>query len=600
MKRFIILSILLFLFTSIVSIAQNFTANIEETGSYYRLTFSVSSNDVSDFTPPSLAAFEVLSGPSTSTFSSYQMINGHTKHSETTSYTYILSAKKEGNIIIGSATIKANGRTLRSKPISLHAQVKTSTANSQSKNRHESDIEGENLQQAGSAVTNRDLFIDVTPSRTRVCEQEAVLLTYRIHSRIGVGLANTQLTTKPDFKGLISQEIPLPGNQIQTTLEHRNGTTYRQGVILQYVIFPQQSGRIEIPSITFDCTVVQQDNSMDLAEAFFNGGGSIGVQVRRTVPITYIQVDALPKPKPANFSGAVGKFSIKGEILNPEIKTNDVATYRITLNGLGNLKLITQPKVSFPTDFDTYDAKTNDNTRITANGLSGQLTFDYTFVPRNIGKYTIPQVDFVYYDSESKEYKTISTKSIAIDVKKGEQSNADVDRQLALLKSDIHDIHTTTQLNKRLFSLDWGSLSYWILLTILFILFLSLIFIGSRYVRSQSDITKRLRSNASKQVAKRLQEAEKLLNQPNTSAFYAAVSKAMCGYLSDYYGLAHSEINRENIEKRLQKSGVTQENINSFLQVFDTCQYAQYAQISNDNRKEVLQQALNAIEKIKS
>lgn len=209
-------------------------------------------------------------------------------------------------------------------------------------------------------MTQRDLFIDVTPNRTRIREQEAVLLTYRIHVRAGVALSNTSLTQKPDFKGLISQEIPLPGNQIQTTIEHRGGATYRTGTILQYVVFPQKAGRITIPSITFDCAVLQQDHTMDLADAFFNGGGTVGVQVRRKVPEITLQVDALPQPKPANFSGAVGKFNLQGKLLTPNVRTNDVATYRITLNGLGNMKLISAPTVNFPKDFDTYDPKTNE------------------------------------------------------------------------------------------------------------------------------------------------------------------------------------------------------------------------------------------------
>lgn len=603
MKHNIFLTLILSVFAALGMTAQNFTAAIEEAGSYYRLSFTVTSSDASGFIPPSLAAFEILSGPSTSTFSSYQIVNGRTSHSETTSYTYILSAKKAGNITIGAASIRVNGRTLHSKPISLHAHAGGSaTGNSTSRNHNQGgdvdDIGGERLQQAGSAVTSRDLFIDVTPSRTKVREQEAVLLTYRIHSRVGVGLANTQLTTKPDFKGLISQEIPLPGNQIQTTIEHRNGTTYRTGTILQYVVFPQQSGRIVIPSITFDCTVVQQDNSMDFADAFFNGGGSIGVQVKRTVPVTTLQVEALPQPKPANFSGAVGKFSIQGKVLNADIKTNDVATYRINLNGLGNLKLITPPKVAFPTDFDTYDAKTNDNTRVTENGLTGQLTFDYTFVPRNVGKYTIPAINFVYFDTESGDYKTISTQPITLDVKKGKRSNADVDRQLALLRSDIHDIHASSQENALPALLTWGTTAFWALHILLILAFAAILYFGSRYVHAHSDIVSRRRSGASKQAMKRLREAEKLLNAQDTSAFYAAVNKAVTGFLADKFGIEQAEMNHEKIESKLSEEGVSAENIEAILAVMDTCQFAQYAPGADNQRSDVYMQALHAIESL--
>ena len=266
MKQRIVLFLTLSL-TALLAAAQSFTAKVEPAGGYYRLTFTVASDGVEDFTPPNLSAFEKLSGPMPSTFSSFQMINGRTSHESSTTYTYILSPKKSGKLTIGPATVKVKGKVLRSAPITLHATAANpSGSGSQSgqkqQGRNEDDEQIE-VQQAGSAVSQRDLFIDMTPSRTRVMEQEAVLLTYRIHVRVGVGLSNTQLTTKPDFKGLISHELPLPGSQIQMTVERHNGTTYRTGTILQYVIFPQQAGKLTIPSITFDCTVVQQDRTLN-------------------------------------------------------------------------------------------------------------------------------------------------------------------------------------------------------------------------------------------------------------------------------------------------------------------------------------------------
>lgn len=90
--------------------AQSFTAKIEDIGGYYRLSFTVSSCSASAFTPPSLSAFEVLSGPNESTFRNYQMVNGHSSSSESTTYTYILSARQNGKINIGAASIRVGGK----------------------------------------------------------------------------------------------------------------------------------------------------------------------------------------------------------------------------------------------------------------------------------------------------------------------------------------------------------------------------------------------------------------------------------------------------------------------------------------------------------
>lgn len=599
MKRSLLLFILLLHW--LAAHAQNFTAQIEDVNGYYRLTFTATSKDASHFTPPSLDDFEILSGPNLSTFSNFQMVNGRASHTETKSFTYILSAKKSGKLSIGPASVRVGKRTLRSAPLSFDAKAGTQSNKSHSRNQGQAGGNGGNadeVQQIGSNVTQRDLFIDVTPSRTRVREQEAVLLTYKIHSRVGVGLANTQLTTKPDFKGLISQEIPLPGNQIQTSLEHRNGTTYRTGTILQYLVFPQQSGEITIPSIVFDCTVVQQDRTMDLADAFFNGGGSIGVQVRRTVPVTKIQVDALPQPKPANFSGAVGKFHIEAKVLNPSVRTNDVATYRVSLNGLGNLKLITAPVVKFPNDFDTYDAKTNENTKVTQDGLTGQLTFDYTFVPRNVGKYEIPAIEFTYFDTETGSYQTIRTRPIPLNVEKGERSNADVDHQLALLRSDIHDIHTSGFRSGRSAWLMWGTWNFTVLNLLVIALLAACIAGLRRYASLRADVTGRRRSGAAKQAERRLHEAEKLLQSPAQADFYAAVSKALTLYITDTFGVGQADLSHERIRQLLTEKGADAEAIDGFLDVMQTCQFAQYAPGADQQRNEVYQKAIQVLQAI--
>ena len=482
-----------------------------------------------------------------------------------------------------------------SNPISINVKGNSSQGGSASRQNsshaNTQQQEGNGVQQSGSPVTQRDLFIDVTPSRTRVKEQEAVLLTYRIHSRVGVGLSNTSLMQKPDFKGLISQELPIPGNQIQTSLEHRGGTTYRTGTILQYVVFPQKSGNIVIPSITFNCAVIQQDNTMDLADLFFNGGGTMSVQVKRTVPQITLHVDPLPSPRPTNFSGAVGKFSLNGKVLNPTVKTNDVATYRITLSGLGNLKLITAPIVEFPKDFDTYDAKTNDNTKVSANGLHGELTFDYTFVPRNVGDYTIPAVNFVYFDTSTNSYQTIHTQPIHLHVAKGERSNADVDKQLALLKSDIRPLHEAD--SESIFA--WGKMGFWLLIALWIASFIGVWNFTNAWNTDRADIIGRRQRNAGKQTIKRLRTAQSILTGKSQGDFHAAIMNALNGFIADTFNIGQSDINTESIQALLTQRGTDAILIDRLLKLIENCQYAQYAPGSSQDKQATYDEAVDVI-----
>ncbi len=591
-----ILKTLLLLFAALswtMAQAQTFRAKVEDAGGYYRLSFTVSSNDAENFAPPSLDAFEVLSGPSQYTSSSVQIVNGHASSSSSTTYTYILASRKSGRMTIGPATVRVDGKTLRSNAVTFNAQANAGGGGSAPQGRSQGSSGGDGysdgVQQAGSAVTQRDLFIDVVPSRTRVREQEAVLLTYRIHARVGVGLSNTSLSQKPDFKGIISQEIPLPGNQIQTSIEHRNGAAYRTGTILQYLIFPQKSGVLTIPSITFDCAVIQQDRSMDLADLFFNGGGTIGVQVKRTVPVLRLNVEALPQPRPANFSGAVGKFSIEGKMLSQNVRTNDVATYRITLNGLGNLKLVSAPKVNFPADFDTYDAKTTDNTKVTKNGLNGQLVFDYTFVPRNVGDYTIPATEFVFFDTEAGEYRTVRTNAVQLHITKGERSNADVDKQLALLKSDIRAPHAVSSAS----FFAWGSVGMWILFAICLMLMVVANVLLTVWLSRQGDTAANRRQRADSVSRKRLRVAQRILQGKEKGNFHEAVSRALFLYVADSCNVPLADLSAEAIRSLLAERQVTEELIDRFSALIDRCQYAQYANAGGESTAEAKQTTIN-------
>ncbi len=585
--------------------AQSMNAQIDDMGDYFRLTFTVNSSDATSFTPPSLADFEVLSGVSKSTMSNIQVVNGHMSRSSSTSFTYILAPRKTGHLTIGSASVKVGGKTVKSRPVSFNAQAASGKAGQSSSSKASQQSGGSynsDIQQTGSPVTERDLFIDVTPSRTKVHEQEAVLLTYRIHARVGVALSNTQLTTKPDFKGLISQDIPLPNNQIETHIEHRVNGTYKTGTLLQYVVFPQQSGKITIPSISFDCTVIQQDHDMNIAEAFFNGGGTIGVNVKRKVAPITLDVQALPQPKPAGYAGAVGKFCIKGQLLNQGVRTNDVATYRITLSGTGNTKLITAPQVTFPKDFDTFDAKTNDKTKVTPNGMSGDVTFDYTFVPRNVGKYTIPATEFVYYDTEANAYRTLTIPAFTIDVKKGDKSRSDVDKQLALLQSDIHDIHKVDASNARLFTksamLNWNSWGYWLTTIILLIIFAVALKVLSAFAGNRADTVGRKRRGAAKQSQRLLAEAEKQINDADGRNFYAIIARAVQQYVADTFNVGTAELTKEHMAELLAGKGVLPNDVEAFIKLLDECEMAQYAPNSDAERHATLQEAKRIIQTI--
>ncbi len=367
----------------------------------FRVKYSVNTDDASGFIEPDFKDFEVLNGPARSSFSNFQMINGKTSSSSSITYTYMLSPKKKGTFTIPGAAVTVEGKTFRSNAVTI-----TVTGGEKKAPAERRQSEEQRIQQAGTKVTHRDLYFTVTANKKKVYEQEPIVLTYKFHSQLGLCLANFRLRLKPELKGFLAQEVTLPANLSPVT-EEQNGDVYKVGTNLQYVLFPQQHGKLSIPGITFDCEVIQRDMNIDFIDAFFNGAGNISLQVQRSTPDMEIEVLPLPSPRPSNFSGGVGKMEMQGELLTEAPRTHDLCTYRITISGSGNMKLIKAPALQFPKDFDIYPPKTTDDTGLTAEGLTGKIVYDYTFVPLHVGTYTLPATEFDYIDTTTNSYETL-------------------------------------------------------------------------------------------------------------------------------------------------------------------------------------------------
>lgn len=257
-------------------------------GEQFRLTYTINSQNVSNFRVGSIPeALEVLMGPSTSHQQSIQMVNGHTSSSSSITYTYILCANKEGQYTIPAANISVGGKGMSSNALRIRVSASARGAN-QSQQRG-AGARGQ-MREAGTRISGSDLFIKVTASKQHVHEQEPILLTYKVCTLVDL----TQIDGKmPDLNGVYTQEIDLP-QQKSFKIETINGQPYKTVTIRQYLMFPQKTGKIEIPSITFNGIVVQQNRNIDPFEAFFNGGSGY-VEVKQSIkaPALTIQVDPL-------------------------------------------------------------------------------------------------------------------------------------------------------------------------------------------------------------------------------------------------------------------------------------------------------------------
>lgn len=552
-------------------------------GDRFRISYIVNTSEVESFKVDKFEGLVELYGPSQSTSSSFSMVNGKTTSSSTVTFTYTVTTEKAGTYHVPAATIVSNGNTYKSASPEITVLPGGSAHNGaatqgQGQGHQAQQADRMRTQNVGDRITGKDIFIAVTASKKRVYEQEAVLLTYKLYTLVNVSELQGKM---PELDGFHVQELNRQ-RQPELKMEHYNGKNYGTVVWSQYVVFPQQTGTLTIPEIKYEATVIQQNRSLDPFEAFF-GGGSMMQEVRKTVmaPAVTLQVDALPTPKPANFSGAVGKFSVTSSLTPQQLKANDATTFRLTVSGTGNMKLMKAPEVAWPKDFERYDPKTEEKTKIGANGSSGSVIYDYIAVPRHQGKYDIPPVEFCYFDPDARDYKTIRSEGYTVDVEKGKgggtSSQGLSKEDIELLNSDIRFIKTgapTFQTGKSAF---YNSTRFWLIHVLALCVFLVFAFVFRRYAVASADLVGRRGRKASKAATKRLKLARKLMADNNATAFYEETMKALWGYVGDKLNIPVSELSKENVREKLVARQLPEETIGQFTQTLDDCEFARFA-----------------------
>ncbi len=579
-----------------------FTANAPEvvvSGDQFRLSYTINSQKVRDFRAPSIQGFDVLMGPSRSTQSSTQIVNGNVTSTSTITFTYILMAEKEGTFKIPGATIVADGNNYTSNSVEIKVLPPDQSSGASSSNSRNSS-----RNQANSGkITDKELFMLATVSKTNVYEQEAILLTYKVYTQVNL----TQLHgDMPDLKGFHTQEVDLP-SQKQWSLEHYNGRNYNTTVYRQYVLFPQQSGKLEIPAITFEGNVAQVVASADPFDAFFNGGSVRNIKKNIVTPKLTINVKELPAGKPANFSGGVGEFTLSSSISTQELKTNDAVTIKLVISGTGNMKLISTPEVGFPQDFEIYDPKVDNKFNLTRSGLAGSKVIEYLAIPRHAGNYTIPPIEFSYFDLKSQSYKTLKTDAYTLNVAKGEGNSDQVvanftsKEDLKVLGQDIRYIKTG---DTRLTQKDdyfYGSTSYWLWYIVPLALFIAFMVVYRKQAMENANVAKVRTKKANKVATKRMKNAGKLLAEKKSEAFYDEVLKALWGYISDKLSIPVSQLSKDNIEEELQKNQVADELIKEFINNLNDCEFARYAPGNQDEKMDkIYSSAIDVISKMEN
>lgn len=540
----------------------------------------------SDFQWSSGDDFQLVWGPQKGSSSSIQIINGKRSSSHQTTFTYILIPKATGTFQLPVATALLSGDRISSTQASIQV-VSDGASSSQSsgKNGGKSSGGGQTSSTGSGEISSNDLFMRLSLSRTEVVIGEPITATLKIYQRANVvGFENAKF---PTFNGFWSQETYVPNN-IEFKRESLDDKIYNTAVLRTYVLIPQQSGTITIDPAELVCLVnirTAPSTSNSLFDSFFQDEYRT-IRKRVTTPAVKVKVNPLPAGQPASFGGGVGNFGISARLTTDNLKTHDAASLVITVSGRGNVALLEEPKVNFPPDFEVYDTKTTENTDKSNGGTSGSKSFEYPFIPRSHGDFTIDPVEYSYYDVNAGKYVTLRTEPLHVKVAKGKGGdstpvttvNSGVERKdVKSLADDIRFIFTGKPGLSGSGSFFVGSVLFWILLALM-ILGATSVYLAFRKVAAmRADVAGTKNRRATKMAQKRLKLAGEYLDKNLYTAFYEELHKALIGFVSDKLNMDMSEISKDNIASALTEGGVSEEQTKAFTDLLDACEFARYS-----------------------
>lgn len=541
-------------------------------GQHFRLTYTLNA-ETKDLRIPEMADFEILSGPATSVSTQVSIINGQRTSVVERSYTYVLMPMKVGSFSIpaATATVKKEKRTSNALNITVLPTDKTPASGQEAKDEQILNVNGDQA------------FIRAIPSKTKVYEQEALLLTYKLYTRVDIsGVNNIKF---PEFKGFLSQEIDISPDS-QWDMENYNGLNYRTAILKQSILYPQQSGEIEIESGRFDLIFRIRTASQGM-RSLFDDFFDTYQEVRKTIvsPTLKIQVEPYPFGKPVNFNPFSGSLKMTSSISNTQVKADEAVTIKLVLSGVGNMKMLRTPDLKFPPDFDVYDPKVSNNFKTTTGGVSGSKTLEYLVIPRYSGQFTIPSVGLSYFDLADKSYKTLYSDEFVLDVSRSEQSAEGIvagggivsREQLRLLGQDIRYIKIDKMRIRPRTNLIYGKTALWLAYILPFFFFLLMLFIYRKQAKANADLIAVRTRKANKVAVRRLKKANFYLKNQDKENFYDEVLKALWGYTGDKLNIPLAQLNKDNIDTQLSRRQVEAAVRQEFMQVLQSCEYERYA-----------------------
>jgi hypothetical protein len=585
MRKFLIIFSLIFIALA-ASAQKSVKLGLRSSGSIgvgdkFQITVRVENVDGTPKLPSNVPGAKLLYPDPVESGYGSSMVSGtgmKTQKSEWVEYTFTLKATEKGTFSVGPISVGGVSSNKLSYSIGSesHAQAQASQPAHRMPSFDDDDDIPDPHQAQPSGLRfvgkgNDNLFMRAEVSKTTAYEQEAILYTVKLYTTYA-GISFIGATESPKFDGFVLEESK--NTDVSVKLETYNGKTYKTAVIARYVIFPQMTGSLKIQGNKYTIAARSEKHYYD--PLFGDLYPSYPVQLSVQPNDVSVNVLPLPTPKPANFSGGVGKFSISAALPSKNLATNQASSIVYTISGTGNLKYVTLPDLNnvFPPQMEVYTPTSTVNAAVNGSNLSGNVKLDYSFMPLQEGEFTIPSVELVYFNPATKSYETARSNSFKVKVAKGKESAKSQTREKAVFTDDLMPVGSDLSKEHSIFA---GTVGYWLAYVIPFILLAVIIFWRRAYIKANADIIA-VRSRKAHSVAnKRLRKAAACMKRNDSNAFYDELLIALWGFAADKLKMPGSELNRDNIKERLLLNGVEESFVNEFIKVIDDAEFAKYA-----------------------
>jgi hypothetical protein len=528
-----------------------------------RLRIDFTMNDDGDnFTPPNFEGFKIIAGPSQQVSQSW--VNGKSSFNKT--YSYFLLPTQKGSLVIRQASIDIRGQIYKTSPV----KITVTAAVEQPRDPNDSQV---------SADESLHLVAEI--SKTNPYLNEPITVVYKIYFSYNIGITNWRELDKPKYNDFWSQNIDI--KQLVAEEGKYKGEKYRFVTLRKTVLYPQKSGKLVIEPLSLDVDVQLPSNRRNI----FGQVLLVEDHKRVSAGAKTISVKALPESgKPADFSGAVGRFVFKVTPSKTNLKSGESLDLDVSVSGTGNLKLFTLPKPIVPTALEMYDPVHNEQVSTPLSGMTGKISDKYAIIPQYKGKYPIKPMVFTYFDLGSQSYKTITSPEIMVNVLEGPNAadNADAttssDTKKAILSSaQFKFIKLKTELTSMKHKDFYGSTLFYILSVLPFLCIPVIVLFKKKKEAIDGDVAGNKIKLSNKLAKKYLSEAQKEIG--NKEPFYIALEKAMHNFLKAKINIETSEMSKEKISEILLGRKANPEAITSFINLTENCEFARYAPSSS-------------------